>query len=143
MSEKPCRISIDLSETLREKRCISLSSVLTVVGACQKVFENLGKARDMVEAFRVTFICFGADFGNQPGPSITIHFVDPFGKTFKRTTDFRFMGSGKPDPTEADLVEHLSDDISVHLADFLQESQIEAQEKMNKINSILASPIGS
>ena len=91
---------------------VSVESLTVAVLGCRKTLNDLGPLAQMVEGFRISFRRFATsdDFG----PCIKIFFQDPIGTVCSHETDYRFMGSDKPEslarrgnPSAEDITAHL------------------------------------
>ncbi len=95
----------------------------------------LGLLGEMVEVFKIGWV----DFGGNRGPSFTIYFRDPMGKTMSHGTDFRFIGKGQPFPSAEDIKEHLCSKeglrgfISEHIGK-CEERLLEVQQKIKSLS---------
>ena len=94
-------IDIDL-EGPRKGEIISDEVMRAVLDGCVGTYLKLGLIRFAVKTFKVNFVRFD-EKQSDPGPRIMVIFQDPLGNEKSLETDYRFLGSGKSNPTSEQI----------------------------------------
>ncbi|OGG93140.1 hypothetical protein A2609_02565 [Candidatus Kaiserbacteria bacterium RIFOXYD1_FULL_47_14] len=108
-----------------------------IISGCLQGLIRLGKLGDMIECFRITFVLLHSNLSKRAmlGPIFKVYFCDPVGKECWHEFDYRFVGSGNPNPSEVEIgdaiVSFLPSFITEHLkrcAETLNEARVKLDE---------------
>lgn len=99
------KLSIDLRPDAEKDELVTPEQLASITSGCLNTLVRLGNLGGMIEVFRVTWAKFPGS--PVPGPSFLIHFCDPLGKISSHSVDYRFMGTGKADPSAEEIADCL------------------------------------
>ena len=114
------------------------SEMLTAITiGCLQTLERLGKIGEMIEVFKITFTSFpnGRKY-DEAGPVFKVHFRDPLGTKCSHGPDFRFMGKKTPNPTAAEISEHLSSELPRFLKEPLERAKGKIEEATSSLTEL-------
>ena len=86
---------------------ISEKLLMVVVSGCVQTMRRIGKLGDSITSFSIWFKSQNRD--TVPGPYIEVRFLDALKEECSYETNFRFIGSGNPDPTGEEIADALCD----------------------------------
>lgn len=95
-----------------------------------KMVEKLGPLGEFVTGCEILLVSFDSGVG----PQIEIF----FGKSSSHTTDFRFIGNGRGNPTAMQIANHLSKGLRSLLTAYLREQQKEYERMLAHYEGALA-----
>jgi len=115
---------------ISDENTISAKLSAAVDSGCFQTMRRLGELGKAIKVFSVTFLRFGEDL--VPGPHFKVCFRDSLGTRHFYVRDYRYIGSGNPNPTAREIADALCEKDALPWAITKHLKKCEAEKAINK-----------